>query len=883
MKALYAAIRLLLLATLINVACASILHSQNYKEKTIVLDTDQKYRLQNVLDTIESQSQITLSYASNLFSLDDSLYVAKDIYTLEEIIDLIEQKYAVESTFKRRKKILLYRELTTVTPPIKFYGYLKDIETQSSIPSGYIYYDGGETHSDVSGYFEIDLTKIRGDQIYIDVIGYQPDSISINDGSPLIVGLQHVNILDTFFVIAPEADYIDQFLPPDGKLLDATGIASYNSITGEPDLITSIRHYSSFDVGGEGRHGLSIRGGSSDQNLVLLDDIPVFEFSHIGGYRSIFLPNTVQSAAFNTSGISAKYEGKLSSVLDVKLKSPNLRQVEGFANIGLDAASVSVSAPIIKDRWGIMIGGRTRLFRFIDQSLIQNILGYETVTLKYNDILVKSNFIINRDHQLSALFYSGSDIFSYEDRETEPQPQNIFNQIGWGNRIAGLSYRGIMSDKLSLKVNANRSEYFFNSRGALESFTSTNTAAYDVYSTSVNTVNTLKTEASYYHSYGGKTIAGARFADYTFSPNLFQSSTFLDPLINDGLIAKETFVQSEISAYIQSDVPVNENVTLVGGLKYLGLYNNDVLANPADDKLFFQTLEPRIVLHFRNDNIKSKIDFTIIHQPIHVLVNPGLGLPSDLWIPSSRTVTPQRSLQFGSAIDFSLDANQTIGFSVFNKSFSNVIDYADPFDLLFNVFNVSANIPFDASRLDTENSIIQGSGSARGVEVSYHVQSNDIIGWLNYGLTFSDRQFDQVNNGDPFPSRFDRRHSISAGLSYKVRAESNISIQWVYGSGYPFTLDIGQFKNPITCTFETTTASRNNFRTRDFHHLDLRYTWRKRFEKVDLQLSGGIYNVYNRQNPFYVYVRDIPNTPQDELVNVSLFPILPSVKANVAF
>ena len=866
----------LIVLTTIWCSISDDLQAQVYKEEVVSFDPDQKYSIHTVLDTIEYQAGVTLSYSTNLFDLQDSVYLANQDYELVYLIELIEQKYAIESTFKRRKKILLYRELAITNPTQKFFGYLKDIESLSSIPSGYIYYDGGSTYTDDNGYFEIDMARLSDKMIYFDVVGYQIDSTDVNAVTPVIISLQHINVLDTFFVFGnTQSDYPDQYLPPQGKLLDAGGISSYGSLTGEPDIITSIRHYSAFDVGGEGRHGLSIRGGSSDQNLVLVDDIPVFEFSHIGGYRSIFLPNAIQSATFTSSGISARYDGKLSSVLDVKLKSPNLKKVEAYGNLGIDAASATVSAPIIKDKWGIIVGGRVRPFRFIDQSLIANILDYESVQLNYNDLLIKSSFVISNDHILSGVFYNGTDIFSYENAESDQSMSNVFNEIGWGNRLHGLKYKGIFSDKLSLKVNLNRSQYYFNSRGAFQSTGGPIIQSYDILSTSENSVTTARAEAQYYHDYGGKTIVGIQYADYLFSPNIYQSSLYKDPTITaSNELSQREFEQSEISAFVQSNIPLNEKTTLHAGLKYLEL--------PFESSRF-RTIEPRIALHLSGENVKAKLDYTIIHQPIHLLVNPGLGLPSDLWYPSTSDVSPQRSAQFGGSVDFDLDHGQTLGLAVFSKNYDNLIAYEDPTDLLYNIINPNNVVQIPATLLNIEDAILQGNGTARGGEVSYHIQTANIIGWLNYGITYSNREFDDLNGGETFPSRFDRRHSISAGLSYKLAPESNITVQWVYGSGYPFTLNTEVVVNPMDSTMVVLSGSRNNFRMRDYHHLDIRYTYRKQLKKANIQISGGIYNIYNRRNPFYVYVRDVPNENRKELVNVSLFPVLPSFKMNIAF
>lgn len=870
--------RNMIMTILMCILICTVVNSQSWKQELITFDTDKKYLLQEVLDIIESQGNLTLSYSSGLLDINDSIYVTNEEYSIEHVISLIEKKYAVESIYKTRRKILLYRNLGQNSPFVShpIYGYLRDSETKSMIPSGYIYFKGGETYSDENGYFEIGANILMDTILNIDVVGYESKEVKIKEASPINIDLTHVNILDTFFVVASETDYIDKYIPPQGKLLEANNISSYGSLTGEPDLITSIRHYSAFDIGGEGRHGLSIRGGNSDQNLVLIDDIPVFEFSHIGGTRSIFLPDAIQSATFTSSGISSTYEGKLSSVLDVKLKSPNLNKTEAFGNIGLDAMSVTVSTPIITDKLGILIGGRLRPFRLVDQSIITSILDYEKVKLNYNDFLVKSTYTINNNHQVSGLLYKGQDIFSYENvDQVNSNFSNIFNEIGWGNLLYGISYRGIISNRITLTSYVNQSNYHFNSRGAFSSSAILSDQSYDVYSSSQNSVQTVKSEIDYYHTSKGKTTIGLRYAKYRFSPNIYQSTIYKDPNITNLSLSERQFEQPELSVYAQSYLPVNEQVLIVAGMKYLELsFENQV----------FRTIEPRFALHLKGQNrIKAQLDFTVIHQPIHVLINPGLGLPSDLWYPSNSVVKPQRSDQIGASVHFDMDHGQSLGIAFYNKTYQNLIDYADPYDLLVNLIDPSQIVQYGATKLDIEDLIIQGNGNARGAELSYRIQSPKFIGWINYGLNYSTRIFEEINEGTAFPSRFDRRHSVSTSLSYTINKQSNIIIQWAYGSGYPFTLDTETFTNPQDSSQIILQSDRNNFRLRDFHHLDIRYSWHKKLEHVNMQLSGGLYNLYNRRNPFYVYVRNVPGESRKELVNVSLFPILPSLKVQVEF
>ncbi len=859
----------------IAIAIAFILsgdcHSQSYLQREIQFEKIGKYTLGSILDSIEVQGNVTLSYNSSLFDKEDTLAISYEAYTLSNLVELLEVKYQFESTYKRSKKILLYKETPIKVEPtdIKYYGYLRDSESKNPIPFGFVYHSESSTYSDENGFFELSLNPASRKSIVVGAVGYETDTLPYQSSVPVIIALQHINILDTFFVIGNNIENIKEGSIPGNQILDLTSINSYGSLTGEADIVTSIRHYSSFDPGGEGRHGLSIRGGGSDQNLILLDDIPVFEFTHIGGFRSIFLSNLVQSASFHTSGVPAKYGGKLSSVLDVSLKSPNLREREYSFNAGLDAISGTVTLPLIKNKIGIAIGGRTRFLKFADQPLIENLLNYSSVDLDYDDLFVKMSYQISQEHKLSALYYRGNDIFNFEKEGTDAQRQRIFNEIGWGNTLYGINYRGVLYDRLSLKVHLSQSQYYFQSRGSFSADPIVSSLSYDVFSSSNNSVLTGKSELKYYHNNNlHQSSIGVEVSSYELSPNLFQSNIYRDEDITNKVLANNTFQQDELAIYTQHKLIMNERFTLSAGLRYLRLPFKTTT---------FSALEPRLSLNYTNGDMTAKLDYTRTHQPMHVLINPGTGLPADLWHPSTDNISPQRADQLSASLNIDIDNGQSLGVSLYNKAYTNLVEYNNPNDLLYNILNPDDIQQIGVTSLNIEEAILQGTGRARGGEVSYRFQFAKAIGWLNYGITYSTQQFDEINDGEVFPSRFDRRHSISSGISYKLNTHQTFTAQWVYGSGNPITLDIERTATQVL------PGDRNNVRTLDFHHLDLRYAYRKSYNRFDAELSAGIYNVYNRKNTFYIYLREVPNENRMEAVNVSLFPILPSVKANILF
>ncbi len=849
------------------------LNAQGWKGQSVNFEKGKSYQYIQLLDSISAQRSVVLSYNTSIFSDFDSLYLNEESYSVQQILEKIVKEKQLQIQYKRKKKVILY-PLDSATA-ITFFGYIKDQNSKGPIPSAFIYHPDANTYSDDEGFFSINIPNTSSSleaNVIISAVGYQTDTAYVKTSTPLNIDLEHINIVDTLFVKG-SYHYANQLAPND-KILDISDPLSYSDLSGDRDVIAAIRFNGGFDIGGEGRHGLSIRGGSPDQNLILIDNIPIFEFSHLGGQQSIFIDDIVNSANLYTSGIPANYGGKLSSVVDIKLKQPNLKSSEFDISQGLSASSVTANLPVIKERVGIIASARTSILNLAAAPLAKSLLDYDAIDLNYYDVFTKLNIQLAPSHRIYGLFYQGKDSFvTQRDQTSNTLSESIYNEVAWGNRAYGLSYNGVINSKVALNAAVSHSEYSFLTRGSYQQF-GENLTAFDILSNSENSSLQFSVDATLYTQKIGKLKLGVQGSTKSFSPNIYQSGKYLDSSIEEQALQNLTYNASESSYYVQHEFDWSESISSYAGIRYLDYTSSEYN---------FGGIEPRLSLKLKSENLSVTAKYGRIHQPIHLLVNPGLGLPSDLWFPANASSVPQKVDEFSMTFALNLSEQQSFTTALFYKDYQNVVEYRNISDLFYNTIDPESILNLPVERLTVENNIIQGNEVIRGGELTYRYRSEHIQSWVNYSLTYANRQFSDLNDGESFPSRYDRRHNLTCGVAFKLNTSQGIFIKWNYGSGYPYTLSNEVIFIPGNPDPIPVASSRNNARMPDFHHLDILYNFRKEFDKYSFELSAGIYNIYSRKNTFYVYLRESQDAGAPVPINVSLFPILPTLKANFHF
>lgn len=639
-------------------------------------------------------------------------------------------------------------------------------------------------------------------------------------------------------------------------------IESIPVIFGEHDVFKTIQLTAGVKPAGEGSSGFYVRGGGIDQNLILLDEAPVYNASHLMGFFSVFNSESLKDANLMKGSIPAEFGGRASSVFDIKMKDGNLKEYGVTGSIGLISSNATVEGPIAKDKSSFIVSARRTyadmFIVFSDDEDVKN------STLYFYDLNLKTNYKINQNNRIFLSGYFGRDNFKFSDE---------FG-FDWGNKTGTLRWNHNFSEKLFLNTSLIFSNYSYeiniyrdvdaNIRSEIQDWNFKQDFTYYA-----NANHTLK--------YGGNIIY------HNILPGKISvlPGSIYNPL---EITRRKAF---EWAAYISNQQTISEKLKLYYGLR-LALFSNIgpgefyefdddgqlVETTEKTDFEFVKTqggIEPRLgVTYILNPESSLKTSYNRIYQFLHLLSNSTTTTPTDLWLPSSNNVQPQISDQFSLGYFRNFKNNEfESSLEVYYKDLRNQIDYKNGADLVFN------------STVEAE--LVFGRGWAYGAELTVKRNYGRFNGWMSYTWSKTMRQFDSINQGDPFPARHDRTHDFSVVGMIDISKNLKLSATWVYYTGNAVTFPSGRYE--IEGQIVEYYTERNGYRMPDYHRLDLGLTWfRKKTDKFESNWNFSVYNAYARENAYYIDFRESETTPgKTEAVQFSLFKIVPSVSYKFKF
>ncbi|MFT6883377.1 MAG: hypothetical protein ACI83W_000166 [Marinoscillum sp.] len=627
--------------------------------------------------------------------------------------------------------------------------------------------------------------------------------------------------------------------------LDIAQIQKIPAFLGEVDVVKSLQLLPGVTTVGEGASGFNVRGGSVGQNLILLDEAPVYNSSHMFGFFSVFNPDAVKDVKLYKGGIPAQYGGRLASILDVRMKEGNIKKYELNGGIGTIFSRFAVEGPLVKEKSSFILAGRRSYIDVLAQPFLkQNDL--EDVGLWFYDLTFKSNYYISDKDRIYLSGYMGRDVFNFDAQQG----------FDWGNKTATLRWNHLFNDRIFSNTTLFVSDYDY-------SFQVGETRE-DLFSwkSRIFTYN-FKEQFTYFVNTNNELSFGAEAILYRFKPaevlgvSVGEESDF-------SLDERKSF---ESAIYVGNQQKVNERLTLQYGLRlsnfqYLGegsIYNfGEVEAGErkpvtgittADNWEAIQTytnLEPRFSFKYTLTPTTSiKGSYNRMSQYLHLVSNTAASLPTDVWNPSSNNIRPQLADQvalglFKNFFNNKLEASA----EVYYKEMQNQVDYIDGADLLINEF--------------IEGDLLAGEGRAYGLEFFLKKNTGKVNGWVSYTLSKSELQIDGINNGNWYPTRFDQRHNVKVTANYDMSERWSFSTNFTYITGTPYTLptqryEVQGYTIPIV-------NGRNNGRIPDYHRLDLAATWQMKKIKKDGSAKKlqdfwvfTVYNAYSRRNPFSIY------------------------------
>ncbi len=729
-------------------------------------------------------------------------------------------------------------------------GYVRDATNGETLIGATVFLDGTNKGTATNEYGFYSLTVDPGS--YTLVAGYlgfedQRRTVELLGSQTIDFELsEQGSLLEEIVVVAEEEDRNVSAVQMSVERLDMGTIQKLPSLLGEVDVLRSIQLLPGVTSVGEGAAGFNVRGGSIDQNLVILDEAPVFNSSHLFGFFSVFNPDAVKGVQLYKGGIPARYGGRLSSILDVRMKEGNSKQLAVQGGIGTIFSRLSVEAPIVKDKSSFLVAGRRSYIDVLAGPFLED--GLSGTRLNFYDLTLKTNYKFSDRDQLFLSGYLGRDVFS-------PGDQAGFS---WGNTTGTLRWNHLFSDKLFSNLTLYYSDYDY----AINFGDDPNEDAFNWDASIVNL--SAKPEFSYFLSptnvlrFGGQTIY------YRFEPaNAIAVSDGEEidiSLNNQWALESSVFVENELDL-------ANNKIKLNYGLRlshfaYLGgrnLYSfgeapAEGVARPltgiepterGEVLEDWFNLEPRLSVQYQlNDNSSLKASYQRTTQYIHLLSNTTASIPLDIWTPSTNNIDPQTADQVALGY-FRNFADNEFEFSIetYYKSLNNLIDYVDGADLVLNEF--------------VEGQVLTGEGRAYGTEFQLKKPAGRFSGWLSYTLARTERLVEGINRNEWYPTRFDQTHNFNLTGFYELSKRVTMSATFVYNTGTPLTLPTSGYYQLGYFVPNVDDQARNNYRIPDYHRLDFSLTLDPKEAKRDRRWQGqwvfGVYNLYGRRNAFTLY------------------------------
>lgn len=706
-------------------------------------------------------------------------------------------------------------------------GYVFDIKTKEPLIGANVYVIKSKsgTATNESGYYSLTLPK--GDTLLVTIsfIGYNTQTLKLKisefNNFYLIPGIDVGEITVTQhrnenFIRNNETSVVK---------IQPKQIDKLPNFFGESDIIKALQLTPGIQSGGEGKSDLYVRGGSSDQNLILLDGVPLYYVAHFGGFLSIFNTDAVSDINMIKGGFPARFGNKLSSVLEIRMKEGNSKRISFQGTVGLLSSKLLVEGPIVKEKSSFMFSIRKNLipvFKIFDTGT-----GYN-----FYDLNAKLNYKPTNKDKLILSFYMGNDNVSVENQiQINSFKQNDIRANSWGNKLASINWNHVFSKKL-----------FGNNTFAFVSYHNKNYFNYSISSDSIsesieNQISSgindfiFKTDFNWFINPAYNLRFGQMITYHEFIPNNENYSVKNFDQSDIHLVFNSKESAFETSLYAENNFSLN---------KFGGNFGARFSSYHADGQNYF-SLEPRILLNYIPFNTFSvKYSYSQMNQYIHMLSYSGVGMPNDYWMPSNEHIEPENSIQntlgintifFEGLLNFSLD--------FYHKKMKNLLSFKEGESLVGQLENWTTSVEKN------------GEGVSKGVELFLQKPAGKTSGWIGTTLSKSDRYFVNLNNGKPFPHKYDRLLDLSIVVVQELTKGITLSGNWTYGTGYPVTITNERYPGEKGDIFVYDEI--NSFRMRDYHRLDLGLNIWKKTSWGEQTWTLSIFNVYNRKNPYYYY------------------------------
>jgi hypothetical protein len=773
--------------------------------------------------------------------------------------------------------IILFLFQQTIAQTATVSGHIKDQKNGEALIGATCYFPDikkGITSNEY-GYYSITV-PVGTYKISFSYIGYETQTLTLEMRKNQILDIALTDDskkIDEVTVVGMRKDRNVESTDMSMEKLPVKLVKKLPSFMGEVDILKTITLLPGIQSGGEGSSGLYVRGGGPDENLLLLDEAPVYNASHLLGFFSVFNSDAIKDIQVYKGGIPAEYGGKASSVIDIRMKDGNTQRFSGQAGIGNISSRLTLEGPIIKDKWSFIVSGRRTY-----ADVVGRMIGIEELKdnqLYFYDLNLKTNIQFSHKDRVYISAYTGDDYFKLGE--------SLY--MRWGNVTGTARWNHVFNGKLFSNTSLIYSRYQY-SLGV-----PSNAADQFDWNSSIEDFN-FKQDFSWFLYTNNKIDFGLNIIKHHFEPGNIDTNegSFFEPikLTNYNAISSAGYVSNEqkFGSLLTVKYGLRLSVFQQIGVGKVRQYLNP--GSPQSDEIIseisyndgdkigspFVNLEPRISAKLTVSETSSiKTSYNRMAQNLHLISNTNSPTPLDIWLPSNKYIKPLvvNQVAVGYFRNFFENIYET-SVEVYYKDMQNVLDYKDGAELFLNE--------------DLETELLNGTGYAYGLEMMIKKQEGRFTGWASYTLAKSMREIPGINNGNPYPSTYDRTHDLSFVTNYDINKKYSLSASWVFSTGNPVTYPVAKYNVQGNTLFYY--SERNSNRIPNYYRLDLSFNYyfrKNENRKVKQSLNVSLYNVYSRRNAYSIYFR--PNEDNSSVIEATRLSIvgsiIPSITYNINF
>jgi len=823
------------------------LQTQAQKAETKLSFSIRNATLEEFVKRIENSTGFSFIYGEEV-KINHRLTLDVKQKTIPEILDLAFANEPVKYQITGRHILLQKKKQKPVSRKFTISGYVTDGTSSETLIGANILESRQQQGTTTNPYGFYSITLPAGEtELSFSYLGYTTRQyrLELSKDTLINVLMQDNNQLEEVVIVSDKAEAGITATQMGAQEIPIAQIKNTPSILGEADVMKTIQLMPGVQAGVEGSAGLYVRGGGPDQNLILLDGVPVYNVDHLFGFFSVFTPEAVKKVTLFKSSFPARFGGRLSSVVDVRSNDGDMKKYHGTLSVGLLSSKIQLEGPIIRDKTSFNISARRSYIDLIAKPFMPK---DDKISYYFYDINAKINHKFSDRSRLFLNFYNGKDSYYFKTTDSSSSMYKDKMSLNWGNTIATARWNYIFNQKLFSNTTVAYNKYRMDA----------NSTVY----TKTNLIESIS-ESNYHSNYHSGICDWSYLIDFDYNPTPAHHIKFGAGYLHhdfrpevatskiqekeDGITKQDTLYNSisnstiqahEVSAYIEDNFDIGSRLRMNVGL-HLSMFR-------VQRRNYFSA-QPRVSARYQlTRHTALKASYTKMSQYIHLLSSTPISMPTDLWVPVTSKIKPMQAHQYSLGSYYTGLPGWEFSVEGYYKQMRNVLEYKE-------------GVSFLGSSSGWENKVEMGKGRSMGIEFMAQKTTGKTTGWIAYTLAKSDRKFaiGGINNGERFPYKYDRRHNLSLVVNHKFSNRIDIGASWIFSTGGTATIaeEVTAIIRPGEDAIQQKDyiEKRNNYRLPASHRLNIGVNFNKKTKHGVRTWNISLYNAYNAMNPTMIY------------------------------